>query len=63
VEKAAKESVNHGSGSRSDIIVGSIVLDRIRYFREMPGWLKMPVVLWTALAAVTNLAEGLALAQ
>jgi hypothetical protein len=56
--------VNHGSGGgSSEIIIGSIELDRIRYFEEMPWWLKIPIVQQTALAAVTNLEEGLALAH
>jgi len=56
--------VNCGSGGSSDIIIGSVELDSIRYFREVPWWLKMPGVQQTALAAaVTNLAEGLALAH
>ena len=37
--------------------------DKIRYFDEMPWWLKTSILVPTALAAVTNLALGLALAQ
>jgi len=56
--------VNHGRGGSGEIIIGSVELGRIRSFQEMPWWLKMPAVQQTALAAaVTNLAEGLALAQ
>jgi hypothetical protein len=33
------------------IIIGSVELNKIRYFQEMPWWLKMPVVQRTALAA------------
>jgi hypothetical protein len=38
-------------------------LNKIRYFNEMPGWLKTSILLPTAVAAVMSLAEGLALAQ
>ena len=55
--------MNHASGGGSEIIIGLIELGRIRYFWVMPWWLKMPIVQQTALAAVTNLAGGLALAQ
>jgi len=55
--------VNHGRGRSSEIIIGSMELDRIKYFWEMPWWLKMPIVQQIALVAVTNLAEGLALAH
>ena len=55
--------MNHGSGGSSEIIIGSMELDGIKYFWEMPWWLKMPIVQQTALTAVTNLAEGLALAH
>jgi hypothetical protein len=50
--------MNRGSGSRN-----KIVLDKTRYFSEMLWRLKMSVLLPTALAALTDVAEGLALGQ
>jgi len=40
-----------------------IILDLIKFFKEIPRWLKIPMLLQTALATIMHLAEGLALAQ
>lgn len=50
--------MNRGSGSRY-----RIVLDKARCFSEMLWRLKISVLLPTALAAITDVAKGLALAQ
>jgi hypothetical protein len=39
------------------------VLDLIKFLNERPWWFKISILLHTALAAVTGLAEGLVLAQ
>ena len=39
------------------------VLDLIKFLNERPWWFKISILLLTALAAVTGLAEGLVLAQ
>ena len=36
------------------------MLEKIHYVIEMPWWLKMSILLPTALVAVTTMAEGLA---
>jgi len=50
--------MNRGSGRRN-----KIVLDKNRYFSEMQWRLKISVLLPTALAARTDVADGLTLAQ
>lgn len=50
--------MDRGSGSRH-----KTVLHKTRYFSEMLWRLKIPVLLPTTLAAVTDVAEELTLAQ
>ena len=38
-------------------------IDLIKFFKEIPWWLKIPMLLQTLFDTIMHLAEGLALAQ